>query len=293
MDWRFQSRQEQGRCVARAGCCDLKKSNVRERDAGSPEIVGTRTDVHDVCWLFRQWYAAVDCQCGCDSNPGKNIRSGSPGKSSRQRAPVYVSIANGAAALCWKPRTRPSRLQGRKPRTRVTAAKSGESGRKILRDWPQALRGCGGLCCTFRRRRRGHSLICSATSGNQHQHPVIYSDCAYLFETPPAIDKVVSLTGATPSRTMPILSAARRDRSRLRPTTNGPRSLIFTFTDFPFCGFVTLTTDPIGNVFEAPVSAFGSKMSPLVVLWPTNPGPYQEAVTKWLTVIGLPTGRRG
>ena len=87
----------------------------------------------------------------------------------------------------------------------------------------------------------------------------------------------VTSTAATPSWMMPILSAARRDRSRPRPVTNGPRSLTFTFTDLPFRGFVTLITEPIGNVLEAAVSARGLNVSPVKVLRPTKPGPYQEA----------------
>jgi hypothetical protein len=103
----------------------------------------------------------------------------------------------------------------------------------------------------------------------------------------------VTSTGATPSSMMPIFSAARRDRSRPRPATNGPRSLTFTFTDFPFRGFVTLTTEPIGNVVEAAVSALGLNVSPLEVLRPAKPGPYHEAFRKWLVGVGVAAGRSG
>ena len=72
---------------------------------------------------------------------------------------------------------------------------------------------------------------------------------------------------------IPSFSAARRDRSRLRPGTKGPRSLIRTLTDFPFCGFVTLTTEPIGNALDAAVRALGLNISPLVVLRPAKPDP--------------------
>jgi hypothetical protein len=56
--------------------------------------------------------------------------------------------------------------------------------------------------------------------------------------------------------------------------------LTFTFTDFPFRGFVTLTTEPIGNVLEAAVNMLGLNVSPLEVLRPANPGPYQDAFRK-------------
>ena len=51
-------------------------------------------------------------------------------------------------------------------------------------------------------------------------------------------------------------------------------------TDFPFCGFVTLTTEPIGNALDAAVRALGLNISPLVVLRPAKPGPYHEAFTR-------------
>ena len=102
---------------------------------------------------------------------------------------------------------------------------------------------------------------------------------------------------------MPIRSAARRERSRLRPATNGRRSLTLTFTDFPFRGLVTLTTEPSGNVREAAVSSLGLNLSPLVVLRPAKPFPYHEAFSMRLfdgavaagrsgcTINGIPVGR--
>src|SRR6185437_10469135 len=80
--------------------------------------------------------------------------------------------------------------------------------------------------------------------------------------------------------------------------TKGPRSLMRTFTDLPFSGFVTLTTEPIGRFLEAAVKALGLKGSPLVVFWPASPGPYQEAFTTllagaWLAGVGVATGWLG
>src|SRR5206468_3891790 len=48
---------------------------------------------------------------------------------------------------------------------------------------------------------------------------------------------VVILTGATPSCVIPSFCAALRERSRLRPRTYGPRSLMRTLTERPFLGF--------------------------------------------------------
>ncbi len=66
-----------------------------------------------------------------------------------------------------------------------------------------------------------------------------------------------------------------------------------TFTDLPFCGFVTLTTAPIGKVFDAAVSAPGLKTSPLVVLCPARPGPYHDALTRLLAGVGVAMGCTG
>ena len=65
------------------------------------------------------------------------------------------------------------------------------------------------------------------------------------------------LSRVTPFFKMPSLVAAPCDRSRLRPGTNGPRSLIRTRTERPFSGFDTSTTDPNGNVLDAAVSRLG------------------------------------
>jgi hypothetical protein len=82
-----------------------------------------------------------------------------------------------------------------------------------------------------------------------------------------------SLTGvistcATPLFVRPIFCAAAGDRSRLRPRTAGPRSLILTWVERPFFRLVTLKLDPSGSVFEAAVRALGSKRSPLEVRCP-------------------------
>jgi hypothetical protein len=83
-----------------------------------------------------------------------------------------------------------------------------------------------------------------------------------------------SLTGvistrATPLFVRPIFCAAAGDRSRLRPRTAGPRSLILTWVERPFFRLVTLKLDPSGSVFEAAVRALGSKRSPLEVRCPS------------------------
>src|SRR5690606_14506141 len=63
----------------------------------------------------------------------------------------------------------------------------------------------------------------------------------------------------------------------IRPLWNGPRSLIFTLTDFPVRWSVTVTTEPKGSVRWAAVMAFWSNRSPDAVFLPWNPGPYQDA----------------
>lgn len=89
----------------------------------------------------------------------------------------------------------------------------------------------------------------------------------------------VSLTRVTPFSVMPIFFAALLERSRLRPLTKGPRSLMRTFTDCPFCGLVTFTVDPIGKVREAAVKSFGLYGSPLAVVCPAVSLPWNEVVT--------------
>jgi hypothetical protein len=89
----------------------------------------------------------------------------------------------------------------------------------------------------------------------------------------------VTFTRPTPFAVRPIFCAARCERSRLRPRTNGPRSLMRTLTERPFETLVTCTTEPSGSVGEAAVSWLGSNRSPLDVRRPLNPGPYHEAVT--------------
>jgi len=89
----------------------------------------------------------------------------------------------------------------------------------------------------------------------------------------------VTFTRPTPFAVRPIFCAAPCERSRLRPRTNGPRSLMRTLTERPFETLVTCTTEPSGSVLEAAVSWLGSNRSPLDVRRPANPGPYHEAVT--------------
>src|SRR5258708_11868971 len=65
----------------------------------------------------------------------------------------------------------------------------------------------------------------------------------------------LTFTRATPFLVIPISSAARLERSRVRPRTYGPRSLIRTVTDFPVVGLVTSTLEPSGKVLEAAVNS--------------------------------------
>src|SRR3984893_10435628 len=88
----------------------------------------------------------------------------------------------------------------------------------------------------------------------------------------------VTFTRPTPFAVRPIFCAARCERSRLRPRTNGPRSLMRTLTERPFETLVTRTTEPSGSVREAAVSRLGSNRSPLDVRCPLNASPYHEAV---------------
>src|SRR4029079_12854295 len=67
---------------------------------------------------------------------------------------------------------------------------------------------------------------------------------------------------------MPIARAAPRDRSSVTPRVNGPRSLITTVTEFPFCGLLTVTRDPKGSVRCAAVYPLGWKGWPLAVRRP-------------------------
>ncbi len=55
-------------------------------------------------------------------------------------------------------------------------------------------------------------------------------------------------TVVVPDFTMPRALAAARETSRMRPLTEGPRSLICTTTDFPLAKLVTLTLLPHGRV---------------------------------------------
>ena len=81
-------------------------------------------------------------------------------------------------------------------------------------------------------------------------------------------------TLAWPDEMKPSCCAAPRDRSRKRPFTNGPRSLMRTTTARPFLGLVTRTLVPNGRLRCAAVSADGFMRSPDAVReWSA----YQEA----------------
>src|SRR6266852_5306976 len=60
-----------------------------------------------------------------------------------------------------------------------------------------------------------------------------------------------------------------------------------TSSNFPLCGFTTRTREPNGRCGCAAVNASLSKISPLAVLRPLNPGPYQLALpTQALIAFG-------
>lgn len=84
----------------------------------------------------------------------------------------------------------------------------------------------------------------------------------------------LTLSRATPLSVIPSSSAARLERSRLRPRTCGPRSLMRTFTDLPFAGLVTNTVEPIGKILDAAVNSSGSYGSPLAVGRPAACAPW-------------------
>ena len=63
----------------------------------------------------------------------------------------------------------------------------------------------------------------------------------------------ITLRVAVPCSIIPIAAAAPRERSRLRPGTKGPRSLIRTTTERPVVGLVTCRSVPKGRVRLAAV----------------------------------------
>jgi hypothetical protein len=91
-------------------------------------------------------------------------------------------------------------------------------------------------------------------------------------------------TVTTPSRIMSSFSAAFRERSMIRPSIKGPRSLIRTSTLRPFLRFSTRTIVLKGRVRWAAVNDRISNFSPLAVLLLWNFCPYQEASPVWKPV---------
>src|SRR5262245_771295 len=78
------------------------------------------------------------------------------------------------------------------------------------------------------------------------------------------------LTVSTPADSEEMTSKAPRARSRHRPETNGPRSLIRTITDLPLAWLVTRTWVSKASVLLAAVSPSGSNGSPLAVVLPVS-----------------------
>jgi len=75
------------------------------------------------------------------------------------------------------------------------------------------------------------------------------------------------LTGMTPERTFAISPNAAIDKSMIRSSTKGPRSLIVTITALSFSRFVTFTLVPKGNFLCAAVFDNWLNRSPLAVFW--------------------------
>ncbi len=69
---------------------------------------------------------------------------------------------------------------------------------------------------------------------------------------------ILTRTGVVPLDSKPSSWAARRDRSMIRPSTKGPRSLTRKRSERPFCRLVTWTTLGSGNVLCAADSSFMS-----------------------------------
>lgn len=95
-----------------------------------------------------------------------------------------------------------------------------------------------------------------------------------------------NFTFATPLARNPNASAAALERSMIRLSSTGPRSLILTVIVRPFPTLVTRTFAPSGKVRWAAVIALGSKSSPLAVRCPANARPYHEAKPTCVKVVG-------
>ena len=67
----------------------------------------------------------------------------------------------------------------------------------------------------------------------------------------------------------------------MRPSTNGPRSLMMTSTCLPVSRSVTRTSEPKSSVLCAAVSFSGAMGSPLAVARPASSRPYHEAMPCW------------
>ena len=64
----------------------------------------------------------------------------------------------------------------------------------------------------------------------------------------------------------------------MRPSMNGPRSLMTSSVSRPFARLVTRTLVPSGRVLCAAEMPNMSYVSPVAVFLPWKSGPYQEAV---------------
>src|SRR4051794_28369277 len=95
--------------------------------------------------------------------------------------------------------------------------------------------------------------------------------------TPAAEETGSTMTWAIPWPIMSIAAAARGDISISSEGLTGPRSLIRTITERPFCRFVTRTSECSGSERCAAVAWTVSSRSPLEVSRPTCWLPYQAA----------------
>src|SRR3954452_23445303 len=80
---------------------------------------------------------------------------------------------------------------------------------------------------------------------------------------------------------MPSARAGACARSMTRPWAEGAGALMRNETERPVFSLTTRTLVPNGRLLCAAVMACVLKRSPLAVLRPWNPGPYQDAAPRW------------
>src|SRR5206468_11331484 len=99
-------------------------------------------------------------------------------------------------------------------------------------------------CVRDDRAGRNRDRFLAPLRGIQHDllrnQPLRHGHCLFTDPESP-ISSTSSLTGAVPEPISSISFAAASERSMMRSSLNGPRSLIRTTTAFPECVLVTLT----------------------------------------------------